>query len=205
MKVSQILLTVSVILNFIILIGSVILNIILLEIVLNDQRIDTIAHATPHEEIILPPTNPDYDVVGIVPGIKKFVVKYNDKLLRGGLPYSEKGYDFLAEKKIKTVVSIVPDSNLKKWASKHGIKVIDLPFEKSKGLSAEQRKELINIYRTQSAPFYVHCHGGTHRASACAAVYRINFEDWTPEKAIREYDLLGGDPDKEKTLIDSIN
>lgn len=193
MKISQI-----------VFISSVILNIFLLAVVFDDEKIDSTTHATPHTEIDLPPDNPEYSVLGIIPGIKKFAVKYNEKLIRGGLPYSEKGYDFLTKENVKTVISIVPDNALKQWGKKNNVKVIDLPFEKSTGLSSEQRQELIDIYKTEAAPFYVHCHGGTHRASACAALYRINLEKWTTEKAIKEYDLLGGDPDKEKALIDSI-
>jgi protein tyrosine phosphatase (PTP) superfamily phosphohydrolase (DUF442 family) len=194
MKLSKILFTLSIILNIVFAVNF-----------FNRSSIDSVTHATPHEEVQLPPANPEYDVVGIIPGIKKFVVKYNDKLFRGGLPYSKEGYEFLKKKEIKTVVSIVPDPNLKKWASKNDIKVIDLPFEKSKGISKAQREQLLDIYRTQNAPFYVHCHGGTHRASACAALYRTHLEGWDQEKAVKEYDLLGGDHQKEKTLIDSIN
>lgn len=184
---------------------SVVLNILLIAILLSDNSIDTVSQATPKDVITLPQEHSDYDVVGIVPGIKKFVIKYNDKLFRGGLPYSEKGYNFLAQKGIKTVISIVPDDGLKKWASIHNVKVIDLPFEKSKGLSTKQHNQLVKIYKEEVAPFYVHCHGGTHRASACAAIYRTELEGWALDKAVKEYDLLGGDSTKEKKLIDSIN
>lgn len=40
-------------------------------------------------------------------------------------------------------------------------------------------------------PVLVHCFAGVHRTGACCAVYRMNYQNWTGDEAIREMRAMG--------------
>jgi hypothetical protein len=42
-----------------------------------------------------------------------------------------------------------------------------------------------------SRPVLIHCQGGIHRTGVFAAMYRIHYQAWQPDDAIKEMDLFG--------------
>ena len=50
----------------------------------------------------------------------------------------------------------------------------------------------------------MHCHGGTHRSAVFGVLYRTMVQNWTWNKAVREFDVLGGDPDMDKAILEAV-
>lgn len=78
---------------------------------------DAVTGATqrnPHTETsaaaVLPPAAETYEVIGILPGLKNYVIRYSDILYRGGAPQSEAAAESLRKLSIRTVISIMPTS-----------------------------------------------------------------------------------------------
>ena len=145
-----------------------------------------------------------YKVIGVVPGIKKFVVKYNDQLIRGGAPYSEEGYKKLKEMGVETIVSITPDDEERVLAKKYKMTLIEIPFEKDKGLSKEDKRKFLNLFFQYDAPFYIHGNDSTSRAGILGALYRMQLCNWPYGKTMMEFQQLGGNMKKDQILIDSL-
>ncbi len=54
------------------------------------------------------------------------------------------------------------------------------------------------IQRAEQEPVLVHCNGGVHRTGIAVAMYRIRYQGWDAEDAIRELDLFGFESRKSK-------
>jgi hypothetical protein len=145
-----------------------------------------------------------YQVVGVIPGLKKFVVKYNDELIRGGAPYSDEGFEQLKKMGVKTIISITPDENERKLASKHKIGLIEIPFSKDAPVPEDVKRKFLNLFHQYEAPFYLHGNESTSRAGVMGALYRMKICGWPFGKTMMEYLQLGGDMKKDKIMIDSI-
>ncbi|MCP4134232.1 MAG: hypothetical protein GY754_24880 [bacterium] len=169
----------------------------------HSKKVDSISQATPRAQDDLPPKSDTYQVLGKVKGLKKFVVKYNNRLFRGGDILSEAGIKALKKRGIKTIISITPTKLERKLAKKHGIELVEITFDKN-GIPAAKMKKAIKIFKNGNAPFYVHCHGGTHRAGALCAGYRVYIDGWSFEKALVEYGMLGGNLMHDYNLYGSI-
>jgi len=80
---------------------------------------DSITSATkPKTKVFLPLEKGDYEVIGILPGLKNFVVKYDSKFYRGGDIFSEQAFDSLTNLGIKTIISVTPTDFEKKFSKK---------------------------------------------------------------------------------------
>jgi hypothetical protein len=145
-----------------------------------------------------------YQVVGIVPGIKNFVIKYNDQFIRGGTPYSERGFKGLKKMDIKTIISITPTEEEREFAKKYGMALIEIPFETDKGPSQEDKRKFLNCFFRYNAPFYIHGIDSTARAGILGALYRIELCDCPYGKTMMEFQQLGGDMKQDQILVDSI-
>lgn len=53
------------------------------------------------------------------------------------------------------------------------------------------RKFIQIMAEPRNHPVLVHCFGGVHRAGAFSAIYRMEFEGWSNERAIAELEALG--------------
>lgn len=169
------------------------------------KQVDVVTSASPMKAVKLPPEGDTYEVLGQIEGIQNFVVKYSDNFYRGGIPRAEVGVKKLANLGIKTIVSIVPTDDIRNWSAKYGIEVIELPFEKKNGVAPEMLKKYLNVVKTGTGPFYTHCHGGSHRAGTYSLAYRIYIQDWDYEKALKEFDILGGDPETDQKMLSTIS
>ncbi|MCK5808642.1 dual specificity protein phosphatase family protein [bacterium] len=174
----------------------------------NNSNIDAISDATTkyvrNEKTILPPKSDTYTTIGSLPGLKGFVVKYDDNFYRGGELYSKEGIQSLKSLNISTILSVAPTEVERKMAKKYGLRLFEVPFTKEVGLSKRDLEKVINILKKENMPLYVHCHGGTHRGGIVGMVYRIYKNNWSLEKALLEYAYLGGSLKDDQKMIQSI-
>ncbi|MBT3168478.1 MAG: hypothetical protein HN952_04410 [Candidatus Cloacimonetes bacterium] len=174
----------------------------------NKSNPDTVSGATAkyvqNEKIILPPKSDSYTTIGSMPGLKGFVVKYDDNFYRGGELYSKKGIQSLKSLNVSTILSVTPTEVERKMAKEHGLKLFEVPFTKDIGLSEVDLQNAIGIFKKENMPIYVHCHGGAHRGGILGLVYRIYKNNWSLEKALLEYAYLGGSLKDDQIMIQSI-
>ena len=134
----------------------------------------------------LPEAGDSYKVIGYKPGIRFYVVQYNDKLYRGGDILTYQGMDALKALGVKTIVAVTPRAEEREWAKEYGMKYVEIPF----GWYDMKKEDLDKFLATVDAgprPVYVHCLGGDLRAGILAAHYRVHRESWSVEKALDEY------------------
>jgi protein tyrosine phosphatase (PTP) superfamily phosphohydrolase (DUF442 family) len=170
-------------------------------------KTDSMTGATPKakEKIKLPPKSDSYVVLGETKGIKNFVVKYDDNCYRGGDILSEEGIKYLKKIGIQTIISVTPTALEKQLCSKHDIKLVELEFAKTKGLSKEQIKLFKAIISSQkNCPVYAHCYGGSHRGGILGVAYRIYICNWPKEKAENEFVILGGSLKDDAIMLQSL-
>jgi protein tyrosine phosphatase (PTP) superfamily phosphohydrolase (DUF442 family) len=166
---------------------------------------DGVTAASPkYDNPIFPPDSDTYEVVGVVDGLSNFVVKYDDNFYRGGIPWSETGYEKLKEMGVKTIISVVPDDTERAMAQAFGLTLVEIPFDKAAGVSKELLDKYLAALDTQPGPFYVHCHGGTHRGGTLGAAYRYHKQGWDKNKVLVEYARLGGELLKYDALVNGV-
>lgn len=152
----------------------------------------------------LPPKADGYEVVGKVDGLNKYVVKYSDKLYRGGQPVSGKGMKQLKKWGVKTILSVTPDDIERKYAKEGGFELVEVPFENGTPIPAETVAKFLAACKDKPGPYYLHCMGGTHRAGALGLAYRVHIEGWDYDKALIEFGRLGGDLKKDFQIAESV-
>ena len=168
--------------------------------------VDGVSGATvPHDQIVLPPTNSHYRVLGHLQGLNNHVVKYNDNFYRGGQVYIEDlAGEALHTCGIKTIVSIVPSDAERAFCASNGFSLVEIPFESKVGPTKQDYQLSLQTLETGEGPFYVHCKGGSHRAGILSAAYRIHLQNWSFERAIIEYGRLGGDLKADHTMLQTL-
>lgn len=167
--------------------------------------VDGVSSATtPHESIIYPPSNSNYRVLGHLEGLNGYVVKYDDTLYRGGRVYIEDiGAEALHTQGIKTIISVVPDSEETAFCASNGFSLIEIPFIKP-GPTPADYETFFHALETATPPFYVHCNGGSHRAGILGAAYRIKMQHWSFDQAMIEYGRLGGDLKGDHEMLETL-
>ena len=163
-------------------------------------RPDARTGAPPHAKTPLPPKNEFYEVIGYVPGLRSYVVKYDYRLYRGGDVLSEEGVQILKEHDIRTIISVTPTPLERGLAEAYGIELVEIPFERER-VPKEVLWTFLETTGSGKAPFYLHCNEGKHRGGALAAAYRVFHRGWRPEDAAEEFRLLGGDLEKDRALL----
>ncbi len=151
-----------------------------------------------------PPAAEGYQVLGAKDGLKTWVVKYDDRLLRGGEFFNEKAGQTMASLGVKTVISVTPNDRERELCRKSGLALVEIPFGKEKGPSPEDLRRFIETVKTGKAPFYVHCVGGTHRGGVLGVAYRVHVLGWPYEKALVEYGRLGGDLKADHAMLETV-
>ncbi|MGB7437972.1 MAG: hypothetical protein WBR26_13965 [Candidatus Acidiferrum sp.] len=127
-----------------------------------------------------------------LPGLKD-IGKINDHLYRGAQP-GEKGLKQLREKlDIDTIVDLRGEAKFillkreRKHAEDLGMQVVSLP---GNGWSPPNDKEIAEFFALmQQSPrkrVFIHCWLGGDRVGEFIAAYRIAFDGWTADQAIRE-------------------
>lgn len=154
-------------------------------------------------DVVLPPKTGEYEVIGKVEGLNKYVVRYDDKVIRGGQPLNAAGMKKLKEWGVKTILSVTADDTLRKYAKEGGFALVEVPFKGGEPISAQTLGTFLRAVRERNGPFYVHCMGGTHRAGALCLAYRTHVDGWDYDKALIEFGRLGGDLKKDHAMVES--
>lgn len=141
--------------------------------------------------------------VGSIEGIENTVFRYDEGLYRGGDIVSQNGMDELKKLGIKTVFSVTPTDDERKFALKSGIKLIETPFTKD-GIPQDKLPLYLDQMKAAEQPFYVHCHSGKNRGGTLLAAYRIHVQDWPFSKVRTEFVSLGGKADEFPALLESV-
>ena len=113
-----------------------------------------------------------------------------DGLYRGGQP-TEKGFQFLKDKGVKTVINLrAEDDSEAAIVERLGIRYVRIPVNEvrpwsqlSPGAIAKYF-ELVN--NRENYPIFFHCRRGADRAGAFSALYRIAIQGWSAQKAYDE-------------------
>jgi tyrosine-protein phosphatase SIW14 len=121
--------------------------------------------------------------------------KINDNFYRGGQP-TENGLAELKKLGIKTIINLRTTgkdvSEEESAAKKLGLDFINVPLNnwlKPKNSEVETVLKLIND--PQNQPVFLHCKRGSDRTGTIVAAYRIKFQNWTGEQAVKEAKTFG--------------
>src|SRR5438105_7442458 len=112
-----------------------------------------------------------------------------DGVYRGGQP-SDKGFQLLKEKGIKTVINLRMENDESGLVQALGMNYVHIPIEDIRPwtqipeAAIAKYFELIN--NRANYPIFFHCRRGADRTGAMAALYRIAVQGWTAKKAYSE-------------------
>jgi protein tyrosine phosphatase (PTP) superfamily phosphohydrolase (DUF442 family) len=193
--------------DVIFLVVGIFLGAILVFSISQHYRFDGVTGATPDyatEKITMPIEGNSYENLGSLTGLRKFSVKYSDKIIRGGEIYDDSAAEILDRMGVKTVVSITPCEKERQFCEKYGYELIEIPFESSDGPKSSDIDLFLETVRKTDGPVYVHCHGGAHRAGALCLAYRLHEENWEQGMALLEYSKLGGDLLGDKGMVERV-
>ena len=98
----------------------------------------------------------------------------------------------------------MPTDSERMFCHESGFAFVEMPFDKVTGISPENLALLRKTIQTGEAPFFFHCKGGSHRGGTLSAAYRIFIQKWSFEKAMEEFNRLGGDPLTDQGLMESL-
>ncbi|WP_161604634.1 dual specificity protein phosphatase family protein [Roseiconus nitratireducens] len=120
-------------------------------------------------------------------------VQLSPKVISGGLPDGDAAFKELADRGIKTIISVdgaTPDVDA---AAKYGLRYVHLPHGYD-GIPSSRVTELAKAVRDLEGPIYIHCHHGKHRSPAAAAVACVAAGLLPEGKAEAVLKLAGTDP-----------
>jgi len=108
--------------------------------------------------------DPSTDLAGI-----HNLMRVSDRIYSGSEPHGEEGFASLVKLGVKTVISVDGAKPNLEAAKKHGLRYVHVPFGYD-GVTEVSRLSLTRAVREIESPIYVHCHHGTHRGPAGAAI-----------------------------------
>ncbi len=105
--------------------------------------------------------------VSALAGLENFL-QASPRVFVGGEPHGEAAFAALAERGIKTVVSVDGARPNVELAKKYGLRYVHIPIGYD-GIPKEAGAALARLVKDAESPFYIHCHHGKHRGPAAAA------------------------------------
>jgi protein tyrosine/serine phosphatase len=115
-------------------------------------------------------------------------------LYRGGQP-TEKGFELLKERGIKTVVNLRMEHDEAEIVQKYGMNYVQIPIEEVRPWSqipaAAVAKYFEIVNNPANYPIFFHCQRGADRTGAMAAFYRIAIQGWNAKQAYSEARNVG--------------
>jgi len=125
-----------------------------------------------------------------VPGIANFA-RVNEHLYRGAQPDS-RGYAKLKSIGIDTVVKLDGEAQPTEQQAVAGLRMrfLNLPWSANREPSREQVLAFLTlVHDNPGNHIFVHCRAGADRTGVMVALYRIQFEHWSPARAVAEMKL----------------
>lgn len=106
------------------------------------------------------------------------------RVISGGQPEGEAGFDALAALGVRTVISVDGARPDVEGAEARGMRYVHLPIGYD-AVPAQRRLELARALRDLPGPAYLHCHHGAHRGPAATAAALVTLGVLTPEAGER--------------------
>jgi len=122
--------------------------------------------------------------------------KISAVLYRGAQP-REQGFSELKKLGITTIVDLRGEDGEKiQWERKHaeslGMRFVNIPVSGWSPPTDEQVVQFLSLLRSDSPQkIFVHCRFGADRTGVFVATYRMAFEKWTVDQAIKEMYFFG--------------
>ncbi len=120
---------------------------------------------------------------------KNFGTVVPGRIYRSGQPTKDQLEAWIHRYGFKSILSLrfgVPPYE-KELAERYGIKMVHIPVSAKKGLREEQWEAIRAVLTDESnLPILVHCRGGGDRSGIVTALYRIDVQGWSLDKALRE-------------------
>lgn len=97
----------------------------------------------------------------------------------------------LKAKGVKTIIDLQDEERHtaveEKDAKSLDLKYFNIPMRRSKSVDMEAFKKFLKIAKEpENKPLYVHCHGGQDRTGVMLALYRVEVDGWSHDKAYDE-------------------
>lgn len=124
-----------------------------------------------------------------LPGLPNFA-QVSPSLYRGAQPTVE-GFARLKAMGIKTVVGLREYHSDTKALKGLGIKYVPIAISTGSPNEAQALQFLRLMQDSNNWPVFVHCKHGSDRTGMMVALYRMVFQDWTREEALRELPAFG--------------
>jgi protein tyrosine/serine phosphatase len=122
--------------------------------------------------------------------------KISEALYRGAQPHSN-GFTQLKKLGITTIVDLRSENPGKReWERKHaealGIRFLNIPVGGWSPPTNEQVAQFLALFRDGThQKIFVHCHYGDDRTGVFVATYRMVYDRWPADTAIREMHFFG--------------
>lgn len=117
-----------------------------------------------------------------------------DGIFRGGQP-DKKGFEFLKQKGIKTVVNLRTENDEETIVKQLGMNYIQIAIDDPRPSSTIPGKAIARYFEVvnnpANYPIFFHCRRGADRTGAMAALYRIANQGWNASKAYDEARDIG--------------
>lgn len=112
----------------------------------------------------------------------KNVVEVTPRLISGSAPADAAAFRELAERGVKTIISVDGARPDVAAARKHGIRYVHLPVGYD-GIEATRQFAIARAIRDLPGPVYLHCHRGKHRGPTAAASAAVLLGQMAPDDA----------------------
>lgn len=96
-------------------------------------------------------------------------MQLTDRIYSGGEPAGDEAFAALVKLGVHTIASVDGARPDVEAARRHGLRYVHIPIGYD-GVSREAGLQLAKLARDAEGPIYIHCHHGTHRGPAAAAV-----------------------------------
>jgi tyrosine-protein phosphatase SIW14 len=117
-----------------------------------------------------------------------------DGIYRGAQP-DDAGFRALKDMGVKTVINLRARHDDRQGASPHDIEVVSIPLSAGLDLDPPTDDDVSAFFKVvldpARRPVFFHCAEGKDRTGTMCALYRMEVDGWTPEKAREEMVAFG--------------
>lgn len=121
--------------------------------------------------------------------------KINDSLFRGAQPHAE-AFPQLKSLGITTIVDLRGEDPEKiawerKQAESAGIRFVSIPVSGWSPPTTGQVAQFLSLFHSSHEKVFVHCRFGDDRTGVFVATYRMAYDRWQPDQAVKEMYFFG--------------